>query len=108
MCCYHVLLLVMLASRPCIGADPVITTYSPSQGGTITNGGQNIVLTFDQEVESAGSGDIILTPTGGNSPSGGSALTIAITDTSQITFDSSAYTCTINPTNDLVAHGGKT
>ena len=82
---------------------PVISSYSPAQGATITDAAENITLTFDKDVISAGSGNVVLTPTGGNS--GGSAVTISVADTAQVSF--AGQIVTINPTNELIAHGNK-
>ena len=82
-----------------------VTTFSPAHASTISDASQNIVLTFNEAVI-AGTGSIVLTPSGGSS--GASAISIYVTDTSQITFDNANNQVTINPDSDLTNHGGKT
>ena len=87
---------------------PQVTTYSPSQGATDQAVDTNIVLTFDEHV-APGSGNVVLTPAANShtAVSPGSAVSIAIGDTSQITFSNSGGTgtVTINPSSELVTIG---
>jgi len=67
-------------------------TYLPAHSATGINIDANIVLTFGAQVK-AGTGNFVLTPTGG-----GDTLTIAAGD-AQVTYSTSApWTATINPT----------
>ena len=74
---------------------PTVSSYSPAQGATGQTIGNNITLTFNENIQ-AGTGNITLTP------NSGTTLTIPISD-SQITIPSSGNTLTINPTYDLQA-----
>ena len=71
---------------------PVLTTITPSPSATAVGVGDNCVMTFSEAVK-AGSGSFVV-KTGSTT-----VATIAVTDTSQVTF--SGATVTINPTNDL-------
>lgn len=61
---------------------PGITIFKPTTGKNNVGVGSNLYLTFDQAV-TAGSGNIVL------SNGAGDARTIAVTDTSQVTFSGS-------------------
>ncbi len=72
---------------------PSLVATSPVDGTTGVATGANLTIEFDEAVQ-AGVGDITIT-------GGGTTRTIAITDTSQVTFNGS--TVSINPSADLVA-----
>ena len=102
---------------------PAATVYSPLHLATAQSKATAIVITFDEDMQvghcltqsvvavlvlklhgwQAGTGDIVLTPSGGNSAN--QALTIAVGDTSQVSFSGAA--CTIQPTNALDDRGAK-
>ncbi len=73
---------------------PTLTSRSPADEATNVAANSNIVLTFNEAVR-AGSGNITIT----NLTASGSR-TIAVTDTSQVSFSGS--TMTINPAHDLL------
>ena len=70
---------------------PSVSSSVPSSGAEIVNTA-NIVLTYSEAVQAA-TGDITITP------ASGSPITIAVTDTAQVSIVSNVVT--INPTNDL-------
>jgi len=76
--------------------------YSPAQSATNQPDNLNIVLTFDEYVQ-AGTGNIVLTPSGGNQAN--MNVEIDITDPSQVTI--SDFVVTVNNTNLLDNRGGK-
>ena len=99
---------------------PAATVYSPLHLATAQSKDTAIVITFDEEIQvshplcagalvlklhgwQAGTGDIVLTPSGGNSAN--QALTIAVGDATQVSF--SGADCTIQPTNALDDRGAK-
>ena len=102
---------------------PAATVYSPLHQATAQSKDTAIVITFDEEIQvghritesvvdvlvlklhcwQAGTGNIVLTPSGGYSAN--QALTIAASDTSQVSF--SGADCTIQPTNALDDRGAK-
>jgi len=82
--------------------NPVVTTYSPEQDETAAGRADNIVVTFNENIQ-AGTGDIVITPSGGNGAN--TPVTIAVGD-AQVTI--STVTVTINPTNVLSDMGDKT
>jgi len=71
--------------------EPTLVSATPSDNAMSLPVGSDIVLTFGENVQ-AGTGDIVIS-------NGTDVRTIAITDSSQVTFDGS--TMTINPTDDL-------
>lgn len=73
-------------------SDPKLAYSFPSSGGTEFQIDRNIVLNFDENVV-AGSGDILIS-------NGTDTRTIAIDDTSQVTFRYGRVT--IDPTEDLL------
>ncbi|MEJ2227988.1 MAG: S8 family serine peptidase, partial [Alphaproteobacteria bacterium] len=77
---------------------PTLLTSSPSDDATSIQVSANIVLTFDEDVQ-AGSGNIVI-----YNADNSVWNTIAITDTSQVTF--SGATVTINPTESLAYESG--
>ena len=83
------------AAAPTDTTAPTLSSRSPADESTNVAVGSNIVLTFSEAVR-AGSGDITIT----NLTTGG-GRTIAVTDTSQVSFSGS--TMTINPSADLSA-----
>ncbi len=76
-----------------VSSNPLLT-WSSSQDDSTLKFEENIQLNFDEEVI-AGSGDIIIS-------NGSDTRTIAIDDTSQVVFNSSKSSVTINPMDDLV------
>lgn len=73
---------------------PVLLETSPLDNATGVDAGADLVLTFDESVE-AGTGNIEIRRTSDNSI----ALSIAVTDTSQVDF--AVHQMTINPSTDL-------
>ena len=71
---------------------PTLTTSTPVDNAVDVAIGANLVLTFNEAVK-AGTGNIILRP------ATGADVTIAVTDTAQVSF--TGTTATINPTADL-------
>ena len=71
---------------------PTLVSSTPADNAVAVAVGVNIVLTFSEGVR-AGTGSIILRPVSG------ADVTIAVTDTTQVTF--SGATATINPIADL-------
>ena len=102
---------------------PAATVYSPLHLATAQSKDTAIVITFDEHMQvghcltqsvvdvlvlklhgwQAGTGDIVLTPSGGNSAN--QALTIAVGDATQVSI--SGQNCTIQPTNALDDRGAK-
>ena len=74
--------------------DPVLTYSDPFDGATAFKFDQDITLNFNETV-AAGSGNIIIS-------NGSDTRTIAVNDTSQVTFDLDKVT--INPSTGLVAN----
>ena len=70
---------------------PTLSSSMPAADATGVNASSNIVLTFSEDVQ-AGTGDITITPSGGN------AITIGVTN-AQVRFFGARVT--INPTADL-------
>ena len=105
------------------GDAPAATVYSPVHLATAQSKDTAIVITFNEDMQvghcltqsvvdvlvlklhgwQAGTGDIVLTPSGGNSAN--QALTIAVGDATQVSF--SGADCTIQPTNALDDRGAK-
>jgi large repetitive protein len=81
---------------------PLVTNYAPLGNSANNNKAVNLVLTFNEYVQ-AGSGSIVLTPTGGNGNN--NAISIVATDTNQVGFYTTQMT--LNPSSDLVDTGGK-
>jgi methionine-rich copper-binding protein CopC len=77
-------------------AAPILISTSPADNATNVAINANIVLTFNEAV-TAGTGNITI-----YGFRGALVATIAITDTSQVTF--SGNTVTINPTSNLLAN----
>ena len=83
---------------------PTVSSAQVSIAGMLMDGSDaedvdldtNIVLTYSETVQ-AGTGNITITPTGG-----GTALTIAVTDTTQV--DIAGAVVTIDPDGDLVGN----
>lgn len=75
---------------------PTLVSSSPADNATGVAAGDNLVLTFSEAVQ-AGTGNIVIT----NAADATDTRTIAVTDTTQVTF--SGATVTINPTADLRA-----
>lgn len=75
-----------------VGPQVTLTSASPADNATAVSVGTNLVLTFSEEVQ-AGTGNIILRPTGG-----GADISIPVTG-SRVTFNEAIVT--INPPNDL-------
>lgn len=73
---------------------PTLSSSSPADNATNVAVGTDLVLTMSETVK-AGTGNVTIV----NSSSGTTVATIAITDTTQVTF--SGTTVTINPTADL-------
>ena len=73
--------------------DPRISSTVPGASATNVPIGTDIVLTYNEAVQ-AGTGDITLTPMGGT------ALTIAVTDTTQVSVAGAVVT--IDPSADLM------
>jgi methionine-rich copper-binding protein CopC len=80
---------------------PTKVSSTPADGATDVAVGSNLVLNFSETVK-AGTGNIVIA----NSADGTDTRTIAVTDTTQVTFSGS--TVTINPTADLKADGSYT
>ncbi|UJP00940.1 MAG: Ig-like domain-containing protein, partial [Nitrosomonas sp.] len=76
-----------------ITSEPRFTGGTPSDDSTGFQTDQDLVLYFNEPIQSGGSGNIVLS-------NGTDTRTIAITDASQVTFNGSKIT--INPTDDLV------
>jgi len=76
-----------------ITSEPRLTGGTPSDDSTGFQTDQDLVLYFNEPIQSGGSGNIVLS-------NGTDTRTIAITDASQVTFNGSKIT--INPTDDLV------
>ena len=72
---------------------PTVMSTDPVGGATGVDLDTNIVLTYSETVQ-AGTGNITITPTGGT------AISIAVTDTTQVSIAGAVVT--INPTADLV------
>jgi methionine-rich copper-binding protein CopC len=88
-----------LSATPVAPVDttaPLLSSMSPADNATAVAVGSNIVLTFNEAVM-AGSGNILIYNSRGTV-----AKTIAVTDTSQVSF--SDNTVTINPSGDLTAN----
>ena len=81
---------------------PTVLTYSPAQAATGQSKSANVVLTFSEWVQ-VGTGNIVLTPSGGNQPN---VATLVAVTSSEVTIVDNVVT--INPTNDLQDQGGKT
>ncbi len=77
---------------------PLLSSATPADNSTNVAVGANLVMTFNETVR-AGSGNIQIFNSNGTI-----ARTIAVTDTSQVTF--SGNTVTINPTADLARGAG--
>ena len=77
-------------------ACPEVTTYSPAKLATGVTISDNIVLTFNTNVVSGGSGNITITPI---SPMGAD-IVIPITDP-QVTIGGGSNIVTVNPSSDL-------
>ena len=77
---------------------PVLTSVSPTDNSTGVAANSNIVLTFSETVV-PGSGNIVI-----RNSNGTVAQSIAVTDTSQVSF--SGNQVTINPSSDLAAGSG--
>jgi methionine-rich copper-binding protein CopC len=84
-----------LSATPVDATAPLLSKMTPADNATAVALNSNLVLTFNEAV-SAGSGDIVL-----YNANGTVAKSIAVTDTSQVSF--SGNTVTINPTSDLAA-----
>jgi len=82
---------------------PTVTTYKPANAATSQRKTSDLKLTFSEGVK-AGSGFIVITPSGGNSLN--TAISINVSDTSQVTFNMEYVT--INPSVAMLDHGGKT
>jgi len=83
---------------------PLLTSFDPVQNSTSVLKTDNIVLTFVENIQ-AGSGNIVITPSGGNTHYNGvtyvnEPVVISVVDQTQVTF--SGLVCTINPAFDLV------
>ena len=93
-------------SAPNDTTPPVLTSFSPADNSTGVAPSSNIVLTFSETVV-PGSGNTVV-PGSGNivirNSNGTIAKSIAVTDTSQVTF--SGNQVTINPSSDLAAASG--
>jgi hypothetical protein len=74
-------------------APTAITTYSPAQGTTGVTVGDNLVLTFNENIQ-AGTGNIVLTP------SSGAVVTIPVGD-AQVSITNAVVT--VNPSYDLLS-----
>lgn len=81
---------------------PLVTNYAPLSNSANNNKAVNIVLTFNEYIQ-AGTGNIVLTPSGGNGDN--TVVNIAATDTSQVSYYTTQMT--LNPSSDLVDTGGK-
>jgi methionine-rich copper-binding protein CopC len=77
---------------------PLLSSMSPADNGTAVAMNSNIVLTFNENV-AAGSGNILIYNSNGTI-----ARTIAITDSSQVSF--SGNSVIINPSSDLAPSSG--
>ena len=77
---------------------PLLSSMSPADNATGVAPGANLVLSFNESVQ-AGSGNVVI-----YNANGTVARTIAVTDTSQVSFSGSSLT--INPTADLSAGSG--
>jgi len=92
-------------SPPLLSATP----FSPTSGSSTANKGDNMVISFLENIQ-AGTGNIIITPSEGNSQYNGAAapnqaVLIDVQDETQVTFFQ--LSCTINPASDLVDMLGK-
>jgi len=76
-------------------APDLVPPFSPVNGATGVSPAADLVVTFDEPVQ-AGSGDIVIT-----NLTDGTATTIAVTDSSQVTVVSDTN-LTINPTANLL------
>ena len=84
------------ASSNSTGSDttaPTLQSSNPSADSTSFSADASITLTYSEAVQ-AGTGNITIVPS-----SGGTTLTIAVTDTAQVSIAGAVVT--INPTNDL-------
>jgi large repetitive protein len=81
---------------------PQLSTYAPSQGASGQAVGVSVVLTFGEHIQ-AGSGNVIITSSGGNQPDVSKVIPAG---DAQMTY--SGGSMTINPSADLMAVGGKT
>ncbi len=79
-----------------VDALPALSSSTPAAAASNVAVGANLVLTFSETVH-AGSGDIVI------DNGAGDVHTIAVGDTSQVSFSGS--TVTINPTTDLLPGG---
>jgi len=77
--------------------------FSPLQAAVGVNAGMAITMTFDENVV-AGTGNVIITPSGGNGDN--LMVIIDVSDTGQATFIGNVMM--VNPTADLDDAGGKT
>lgn len=82
--------------------SPVVATYLPAQGATGQLAATNIVLTFSEFIQ-AGSGNVVLTPSGGT----GTDTAVNIEAASGLIMYAGTVV-TINPLADLIDSGGKT
>ena len=92
---------VLRSAAQLIGGDmtaPTLISTTPIDNALGVALGANLVLTFNEAVQ-AGSGNIVIF-----NGSGVAALTIGVTDTSQVNFSGS--TVTINPNINLVSGSG--
>lgn len=77
---------------------PLLSSMTPADNATAVAVNSHLVLTFNEAV-TAGSGNIVI-----SNANGTVARTIAVTDTSQVSF--SGNTVTINPSSDLAGSSG--
>ncbi len=90
--------LLTVTTRPTDAVAPIISSLSPADNSTGVAVGANVVLTFNEAVR-AGTGNVVI-----YNANGTVFRTIAVTDTTQVTFSGS--TMTINPAVNLAAGAG--